>query len=498
MYNVYKKYDNIYWFLIDGLRPDFLHINQKIGRQNFIDKLCSMGTTFDHVMTAGGGTFTSMHSVFTSLLPSYNGMTGFNKETFRKFNQEIFTITDYFQLAGYETFRYGDTDLSRAVPMSGFKRWEGSGYKGGRVLKNTRLTQTKRRNRFIEDVNRCRENKFVYHHIDLLHDLNGSLETFWSNEDYAKNVEITAEEFEKLYHEYEITENDLVILSSDHGVILNLDFIEDNKIREQRQYEQSIWAFFTLIGKDIPSQLLREPISSLDEMPTILHLSFEKDIPMNCQGQDQYLYIYDGKYQENMFFRETNRYGTMEINKPDVSTLFCVRDGKWKYLYGSEDARCEWLMDLDRNTDYEENLKDLYPEITKKYNWIIRNKFESAKDFVYQSAFEITKRELPKMFSVVLQMDCIEEETIASLMDMSGPYYEIIALESELTLRYRNQYKMCYTKSFEMDELCSVCKGEWIIFITENGEWSEYFLSDLYRYMQWHRNNDVKIGGGGI
>ena len=27
--NAHKKYDNIFWFLLDGLRPDFLHINDK-------------------------------------------------------------------------------------------------------------------------------------------------------------------------------------------------------------------------------------------------------------------------------------------------------------------------------------------------------------------------------------------------------------------------------------------------------------------------------------
>lgn len=54
MKSKYIKYNNIYWFLIDGLRPDFLHISAEKEKQNFIDKLCSEGTTFNHVMTAGG------------------------------------------------------------------------------------------------------------------------------------------------------------------------------------------------------------------------------------------------------------------------------------------------------------------------------------------------------------------------------------------------------------------------------------------------------------
>ena len=66
--NAHKKYDNIFWFLLDGLRPDFLHINDKEENQNFIDKLCSRGTIFDRVVSAGGGTFTAMHAVFSALL----------------------------------------------------------------------------------------------------------------------------------------------------------------------------------------------------------------------------------------------------------------------------------------------------------------------------------------------------------------------------------------------------------------------------------------------
>lgn len=68
-----KKYQNVFWFLIDGLRPDFLNLGETGKKRNFIDQILLRGSVFTHVVTANAGTHTSMHSIFTSLLSSYNG-----------------------------------------------------------------------------------------------------------------------------------------------------------------------------------------------------------------------------------------------------------------------------------------------------------------------------------------------------------------------------------------------------------------------------------------
>lgn len=496
MNKIDKKFNNIFWFCIDGLRPDFLHIKGEETEKNFIDRLLEKGSLFNNVITAGSGTHTSMHSIFTSLLPSYSGAAGWDKEALRRFRQEIFTLADYFQLAGYETFRYDDALGEKSVPLSGFKRWECGGYKIGRVLENTNLTKGERRNRFIEDVNACTADKFVYHHVELLHELNGKMGTFWTSEQYQKNVTVTARQFEKLYNEYVISEDDLVIISSDHGVILDMDYIKDRMVNGSRQYEHSVKAFFALIGKDILSQCLSKPISALDESLTICHLVFQGNMSMPGQGNDQYEYMCNGKYRESVFYREAGTWGAArEMCSPLESNLFYIRDGKWKYVYGTRDSRCEWLMDLEENRDYEVNLKDQYPELVSKYRKILQDKFDVAKNFRYESNLGFQKRDVPKMFSLILQIEHLEEGTIESLLDMSGPYYEIVVQESELTLKYQEQYKMQYVKDFAYEKLMDVCQGEWLIYLTENGEWSEYFLSDLYRYMQYHRNKNVKIIG---
>lgn len=495
--NAHKKYDNIFWFLLDGLRPDFLHINDKEENQNFIDKLCSRGTIFDRVVSAGGGTFTAMHAVFSALLPSYNGVTGWDMSALRSFNQDIFTVADYFQLAGYDTFRYADVDRTRETPMSGFKRWEGGGYKFGRVLRNTRLAKTERRNRFIEEVNLCKNHKFVYQHSYLLHELNNDMKTCWTSDNYAKYIEDTAKEFEKNFYEYEIGKNDLVIVSSDHGVILDMDFIKDRAVNGSRQYEQSINSFFALIGEDIPSQRLSQPVSALDEASTVLHLALGEEIPVAGQGTDRNDYIFQGTYENDIFFREIGTWGTArEMWSSVKSDMYCLRDGKWKYAYGTKDARCEWLMDLEKDEDYKVNLKDQYPELTGKYHQILKEKFEGAERFQYQSPLGFSKVDIIPVFSLILNIDEMESATIESLLDMSGPYHELIVKKSETTWKYHNQYKMRYVESFDAEKLQEICRGEWLVWITENGEWSEYFLSDLYRYIKCHRSRNVKIVGG--
>ncbi len=429
-FNPKKKYKNVFWFLLDGLRPDFLQIDPK---GNFVEKLLSNATVFNHVVTTAAGTHTSMHSIFSSLLPSFNGATGWSIEALQNFNQNIFTIADFFQMAGYETFRYNDADGERGVPMSGFKRWESSGYKIGKVLFKTDLMKTARRDKFIEDVNNCKTNKFVYHHIELLHELNCDLGRMWKHEYYRRNIDITAQEFKKLYSEYIIGKDDLVILSSDHGVLLDKNYMQDGEDNGERHYEESVRAFFSLLGNDITSQILTKPISALDIAPTLLHVAL--DVSMNGQGHDQFLYMKNDIYQQTVFYREKGSWNVpSEKQNPFSSDVYYIRDGNWKYVFGEKDPRCEWLINLDESPDYKINLKDKYPELVKKYRENITKKFLEVQNFEYKSGLPFDKDCLNKMFSIILDEKLLQNSTIKSLLDLSGPYYEILICNSKQKL----------------------------------------------------------------
>lgn len=487
-----RKYDNVYWFLIDGLRPDFLHIKEDYcAEKNYFDELLEKGTVFNNVVTSGAGTYTSMHSIFTSLLPSYNGETGWTRTALRKFNQNIFTIADYFQLAGYETYAYADTDEGRPVPMSGFKIWESCGYRN--ILKTTDMGRTDRYRKFIEELNKNKKNKFVYYHTDLLHDLNCGLGEVWDSKDYSKNINILAEEFKRIYEAYQISERDLVIISADHGVMLDKDYMHDGLVNGDRQYEETVISFFAMIGKGIKEQVLSKPVSALDEAPTLLHVALNQS--MSGQGIDRFDYMQNGIYKESIFFREKNTFcAEAEKQSPLKSDIFYIRDGKWKYVYGENDPRCEWLIDLERDGDYQINRKNEFPELVIKYRKILEEKLEGSKNFQYVSDLGFDKKAIKKKFSLVIEMKQLCKETIESLLDLGGAYYEIVLYgDGDKFSEYKKNYKVRIVEKSDQKNIKEICCGEWIVLIRENGGWSEYFLSDLYRLIQYYDDENIRI-----
>ena len=258
---------NVYWFLIDGLSPLYMNIsgNSDI-KENFFDNYLKDAVVFSNVASTAAGTHCSMHSIFSSLLPSVNGASGWSKKALRRFNKRILTLTDYFKLEGYRTFRYSDADGERNVPMSGFDVWESSGYRIGEFLKFTCNGKCKRRDKFINLVNSTSNPKFVYHHVEVLHDLAGGLGTKWPSEKYVEYINVVSLEFEKLIAEYKINDNDVVIISSDHGVVLDKDYIEDGLKNGERQYEQSVRTIWGIKNSGISAQIIDTLISSLDEV----------------------------------------------------------------------------------------------------------------------------------------------------------------------------------------------------------------------------------------
>lgn len=475
---------NIYWFLLDGLSPWFLHsCGQSNLKENFIDELIQRGTVFTNVFTTDAGTHTSLHSIFSSLLPSYNGAVGWPRKALRKFDKNIDTFTDRLKQLGYATYRYCDADRERTVPMSGFDVWESSSYPIGGFLQKTDYGDCPRRRAFIRNVNEEMGPKFVYEHIEVLHDLNGALGRVWEKEAYLRNIEKTAEVFKKLYYEYDITDDDYVILSSDHGVLLDVDWLVDGTEHGERVYEISTVAFFSIQGPEIPPRILPLPISAMDEVPTILDLL--QASPLHAQGRTQLPYMERGEYKKQIFVREKGSYCVApELRSPYRSDLFYIRDGDWKYVYGLNDPRTEWLMDLSQNGDYEVNLLKIYPEIAKRYHQKLQRIF--AKDTIQRCLVTChaacTKRQQAVFFSILLEQRKIGTSLLLDLSDIAGPYYEVLII-GEKKNTDDERIRFFPSKEKAMQEM----KGKWVVSVTRELSFvSEYFLSDIYLVLKAH------------
>lgn len=467
---------NVFWFLIDGLSPNFLNScgNNNV-EPNFIDKLINRGFVFTNVASTAAGTHTSMHSVFSSMYASVNGASGWNFRALRKFNPYIFTLTDFFKQEGYSTFRYGDAKGERDVPKSGFDVWESSGYTITELLERTNYTDTARRREFIKKVNECKNSKFVYHHCLILHELNGKLGAIWPSDCYIDNVKKTASVFEKIFGEYNISDDDLVIISSDYGVILDLDFISDGDLNGERHYEQSVRTFFALVGRGIPKGISNGLISSIDESPTILKLLF--DIKMPGQGVSRLPILHGDSYDEPIVFREKGTYCSKNYTNSLSSDVFYVRKGNWKYIYGIEDERCEWLIDL-REGDYCINHKNDKEKVDYFRN-LLEKQFTniSVEDIYRFNGFNKSPKKHEIKFTLVIDKKNLNKEVYDSLADLAGPYYEVIILNgtsNHLRYNFRNF-------SGKLGQLSSsdVC-GEIIVYLNSECVYSEYLLSDIY------------------
>ena len=472
---------NVYWFLIDGLSPKFLNAcgNKQYSR-TFIDKCLEKATVFSQMYCANGGTHTSMHVFFSGFRSSVNGASGWIVEALRSFNPEIFTLTDLFKLNGYNAYRYCDAKGERTVPKSGFDVWMNSGYKIGQFLDNTDESDCANRSEFINMVNSDKKRKFVYHHLELLHDLNCGLGTYWPSADYRKNIETTARHFEKLYKSYNISDDDIVIISSDHGVLLDTDYTKYESVYGPRQTEQSNICLFSIQGNGIKPQLLKGLSTAVDIAPTLADVFFDMYLP--AQGTSIKNYIFDGIYEPKLCFREKGLYFA-EPQSPDKSDVYSVRDNNWKYTFSPNFAKSEWLVNLDENEDYENNLKDKYPELVKKYRKLIYdeiiNKKIDIKKFYSEHGFNLSKKDIKPEILITPKGYKLSTDFMESVLDLAGPYYKIV-LSNKQASKIDKKY-LEHPKVIVSDDLLAQ-SGNYILYINPKYRYDDDdFLFSFYK-----------------
>lgn len=258
-----------------------------------------------------------------------------------------------------------------------------------------------------------------------------------------------------------------------------MDFIKDAIDRGERHYEQSVRTFFAIVGLGI-NKVFDHLISALDEGPTIVDIIL--DTQMYGQGRSRWELIEKNIYVPTYIYREKGTWCGEEIKRtPFKSNVFYLRDGKWKYVYGLDDSRCEWLIDLDQDKDYTFNRKDIEEKRVQEYRKLINDIFIDCNipDSDFLKKLETNgKHRMPPFFSLIIVGNVVDIETEKSLLDLAGPYYEIIYIDGDATPYRSKSYKQKYVHS--KDEAIKMASGEYIILLEGDKPYSEYFLSDIY------------------
>ena len=503
---------DIIWIIIDGIRPDKLRSCGNLKRPHlFIDEILLKGSLFNTVISSGVNSRTSMHAAFTSLYPSINKVNAYNYNLLTKFDPLALAITDILKHNGYRTFRYQDVvkwrnmiDSEQYTPTSGFDVWESSGYRSINETPNYSFSIPKR-DAFIATFNKSPSPKFAFFQLLTSHDLNMEIINYMyrargyfghNSRSYEYNLLKVSEDFEEVWKKLQVTDETLVVVSTDHGARLDMDLYKEERRYGLRLRDISMNAFCSFIGPNIPNQVINRMVRTIDIVPTILDIANCQ--PLLGQGKSLLPLIRGEKFPE--------LYGFMEVGgiyenppSPDKPNVWGVRTEKWKYWKHA--WRGEWLINLENDPDEEVNLIGKGFPIENKLRKLMKEELiettKSAEQIYLENAKArsmntyFNKRQIVpevSLFLLVQEKSPHLPDVIDSILNQKCVYFELIIIDttsdgSAKTLAERYQdYRLSYTQYQSDTPLTSIfskARGQFISCISPNMIYTPFFLYKL-------------------
>jgi len=507
-----KAKPDIIWILIDGVRPDKLKSCGNLKRPLlFLDEILLKGTLLTKVISADANTKTSIHAAYTSLYPSINKLNAFNPMYLTELDPLAVTLTDILHYSGYKTFRYQDVvkwqgmvDIEQSIPTSGFDIWESSGYR--RIGDTPRHSfSTIKRDAFITEFNQTPSPKFAFIHLWTFHDLNcegidkrlKAAGYFGpTSELYENNLLEASEDFKDVWDKLQLTNENLVVVSTDHGARLDFPSIYE----EEQQYgvrlrDISMNTFCSFIGFTIPRQIINNMVRMIDIVPTILEIASCEQLL--GQGRSLLPLIRGEKFSELHAFMETG--GIYEKpSSTDESNVWGVRTEKWKYW--KHVSKGEWLIDLENDPEEEINLigkdlpiKDYLQRLVQEYindNRTPEQIYAEKAQAKGISRYFMKRQIVPEvsLFLLVQKENPHLADIIDSILAQICVYFELIIVDTtpddrakiivEKLQDYRISYKK-YKLNTSLTSIISNARGKYISCISPDIIYKPYFLYEL-------------------
>ena len=212
-----KKKPNILFIVIDSLRNDQCHGNNRTSITPNIDKMISNGSYFSQTISSADGTILALNSVLTGLFPFRTGTRAI-KFSFQKNNfiQELINF-------GYSICGFGPS-LTSFVPLSKYFENENSGYSAGPPAEPL---SNNLGDKILELFNNIEQDKpwFYFLHIEELHSLREGSEPIgidnfddqkFGDSPYERIVSHIDHWIGKILDKINL-ENTIVVFTSDHG-----------------------------------------------------------------------------------------------------------------------------------------------------------------------------------------------------------------------------------------------------------------------------------------
>lgn len=430
------QFDNLIWILIDGLRPDYLaSCSGQTGSGLYIDQLLSSGLLFSRMFTGNGCSKTSLHAAFTSMYGVSNGVRGYTLENIDSLDPWVLTLPDHLKHAGFKTFRYCDKNDAEcyATPKSGFDVWEDSGFH--RLAKTPGSTfELPARDRFIDRFNAHRGSKFAFLHLLSLHDVCGDKETYhWKSETYRNAIAAQSEELRRLISRFERNERTLLVLSTDHGIMLDAHRLQTTRSRGVLLEDAHMRVFAAFIGSGIAPREVSRLTRTIDIAPTLLEAVGAP--PMGAQGVSLWKAT-SGQPVPDLDILMTRDSAYEDPAWSDSPCTFGIRTNRWKYVTHRWRQENTWLMDLERHGDFQVNLAGQGLPIEKELRDRVFRELIVAPprpvEIYHSHNARFSREDLRPEIRVLLPLrdkspDAVK--VVRSLLHQVGPYQELVVLD---------------------------------------------------------------------
>ena len=359
---------NIIFICTDGVRRDII--------QEFrtLNKLSQKGSYFPEVITYAPYTIASLHSIFTGIYGSKNGVDNYYGQV--KFNtSQCKTLTTYLKNAGYYTI--GDILNEVVAPHVGFKDL---------TIANSNKDILPRHKEIIRkcgSLKKSGKNFFAFLHCDYVHNSLVS-DVAKKYDDFSKQYYENKDKNRKNYISYvekvdryldiilkDIKKEDImdsiIIIFSDHGC--SLGEIQGEKIYGSFCYDYTIMTFSIFLHDQLfPKKKITKLVRTVDFMPTILdvlQIPLDKN-NMELDGKSLVSFLDGSDSDSRIGFCETGGLGG-PYPSPNAPNVHCVRTEKWKLIFNRTPKTYE-LYQVDYDPDERNNLygQEVFQKIQKK------------------------------------------------------------------------------------------------------------------------------------
>jgi arylsulfatase A-like enzyme len=357
---------NIILINLDGLRRD------KIKLCPILNSLSKKSYYFSKMNTVAPYTFASLHSVFSGMYPSRNGVNGYyNIFKFKK--NQITTLTEFLKKNNYYTCC--DIIDESVIPEQGFDEFK--------IFDEETVDFKKRHSDLISKLSQ-KSKFFLFLHFTETHKhLVRAVVQKYKQEENDDDYFQFQDENNKRYNSYlpscdeyvktlldsikqnEIDKKTIIIFFSDHGTSIG----EKNgeKFYGVYTYDYTLNVFCIINFPEIIPQVIKQQCRTIDILPTILELINEKndeknDDSLKIQGESLISLIKNSSSSDRDVFVETGGlYGPWP--SPEKHNVFCVKNTNKKLIFNDIPKTWEFY-DLindpcELNNIYDENLDDV-------------------------------------------------------------------------------------------------------------------------------------------